>query len=52
MAILSSELLQLSRPAAVEEVTDCIINQDFRDLVPLLPRSFVDLLVLDPPYNS
>ena len=51
MRILSSELLQLSRPAAVEDVTNRIINQDFRDVVPLLPRSFVDLLVLDPPYN-
>ena len=51
MTILSSELLQLSRPAAVEGVTNRVINQDFGDAVPLLPRSFVDLLVLDPPYN-
>ena len=51
MTILSSELLQLSRPATVEGVTNRVINQDFGDTVPLLPRSFVDLLVLDPPYN-
>ena len=51
MTILSSGLLQLSRPVATEGVTDRIINQDFGDVVPLLPRSFVDLLVLDPPYN-
>ena len=48
MTILSSELLQLSRPVAVKDVTDRIINQDFGDVIPLLPRSFVDLLVLDP----
>jgi len=35
----------------VEDVTDRVINQDFRDACPLLPRSFVDLLILDPPYN-
>src|SRR5680860_147375 len=51
MTVLSSDLLQLSHPAAVEDVTDCVINQDFGDAVPLLPRSFVNLLILDPPYN-
>lgn len=48
---LSSDLLQLSNPAVVEDVIDRVINQDFRTAVPLLPRSFVDLLILDPPYN-
>lgn len=28
-----------------------MINQDCNNAVPLLPRSFVDLLILDPPYN-
>jgi len=51
MTILSSDLLQLSHPAAVADVTDRVINQDYGDAVPLLPRSFVDLLILDPPYN-
>jgi len=35
----------------VEDVTNRIINEDFANAVPLLPRSFVDLLILDPPYN-
>lgn len=47
----SSNLLQLSNTAALESVVDRVINQDFGDAVPLLPRSFVDLLILDPPYN-
>lgn len=51
IAAFSSDLLQLSSPAAVEDVTDRVINQDFVDAVPLIPRSFVDLLILDPPYN-
>lgn len=51
VTILSSELLRLSQPATAEEVTDRVINQDFVDVVPFLPRHFVDLLILDPPYN-
>ena len=27
------------------------MNQDYVNAVPLLPRSFVNLLILDPPYN-
>lgn len=49
--VLSSKLLQLSHATVVENLTDCIINQDYRDVVSLLPCSFVDLLILDPPYN-
>jgi site-specific DNA-methyltransferase (adenine-specific) len=51
IAAFSSDLLQLSHPASVEDVTDRVINQDFCNAVPLLPRSFVNLLILDPPYN-
>ncbi len=51
MATFSAALMQLSRVATVDEVTDRVINQDFRDACPLLPRHFVDLLILDPPYN-
>lgn len=47
----SSDLLQLSNPIPMEDITDRIIHQDFREAVPFLPRSFVDLLILDPPYN-
>lgn len=48
---LSADLLHLSRPSAVAEVTNRIINQDFRGAASWLPRAFVDLLILDPPYN-
>ena len=51
IASLSGDLLQLSSHAALEDITGRVINQDFVDAVPLLPRSFVDLLILDPPYN-
>jgi len=51
MATYSAAVPPLSHAATAEEVTDHVINQDFRDACPLLPRSFVDLLILDPPYN-
>lgn len=51
ITVLPSNLLHLTHPAAVEDVIDRVINQDFSNAVPLLPRSFVNLLILDPPYN-
>lgn len=51
MVTFSAATLQLSHAASVEEVSNRVINQDFQDACPLLPRAFVDLLILDPPYN-
>ena len=51
IASLSSQLLRLSQPATVQQVADQVINQAFAGAVRFLPRSFVDLLILDPPYN-
>jgi site-specific DNA-methyltransferase (adenine-specific) len=51
IAVLSAELLQLSAPASAESLTDRIINQDFDGVRLFLPNGFVDLLILDPPYN-
>jgi len=51
LASLSTHLLHLTEPATPESLTDRIINQDLNDALPCLPRTFVDLLILDPPYN-
>jgi site-specific DNA-methyltransferase (adenine-specific) len=48
---LSSATLQLSQPSTLNQVVDRVIQQDFSDACALLPRAFVDLLILDPPYN-
>ena len=48
---LSTHLLQLAQPAPIELLRDRVINQDFQSARPFLPDSFVDLLILDPPYN-
>ncbi len=48
---LSSELVHISKPANLPEVLDRVINQEIEEVCPLLPKHFVDLLILDPPYN-
>ncbi|MYC36321.1 MAG: site-specific DNA-methyltransferase [Chloroflexi bacterium] len=48
---LSTHLLELSQPATTELLRGRVINQDFQFACPFLPDSFVDLLILDPPYN-
>ena len=51
MAALSADILNLSAPVSVESLTDRLVNQDFDEAHPFLPNRFVDLLILDPPYN-
>lgn len=51
LSTLSSNLLRLSRAVTVQDVTNKVINQDFQSACQFLPNSFVDLLILDPPYN-
>lgn len=48
---LTMGLLRLSTPASVSSITNQIINQDFFEARPLLPGKFIDLLIMDPPYN-
>ncbi len=50
-AVLSDDLLHLSATATVESLTNRVINQDFTEVRQFLPKRFVDLLILDPPYN-
>lgn len=46
-----SRLLQLSKPTTISSLENTVINQDLFAAARHLPRGFVDLLVLDPPYN-
>lgn len=48
---MSQSLLRLTTPADAASLSDSIVNQDLFEAVEYLPRGFVDLLVLDPPYN-
>jgi site-specific DNA-methyltransferase (adenine-specific) len=50
-AALSRQLLRAPLSAGVAALTDRILCGDFVELLPQLPETFVDLLILDPPYN-
>lgn len=45
------QFIELAAPASIEKIEDKIIHQNIFDAAPYLPSSFVDLLILDPPYN-
>ena len=45
------ELLRVSGPVGVENVENRVIWGDFFDVAPHMPRDFVNLAVVDPPYN-
>ncbi|MCP4261135.1 MAG: site-specific DNA-methyltransferase [Planctomycetes bacterium] len=47
----SKEVLHISKPAAVHTIENKIVNQDTFEVLSFLPDKFVDLLILDPPYN-
>ncbi len=47
----SKDLLRISKPASVNTLENKIINQDTFEVLSFLPEGFVDLLILDPPYN-
>ena len=48
---LSTDLLRLTEPVGPESLADRIVHQDLDHALPFLPIGFVDLLILDPPYN-
>ncbi len=50
-AFYSEKLITINGNVSVEEILNKTINQDLLDAVDFLPESFVDLLIIDPPYN-
>ena len=47
----SKDLIHISKPANTKTIRDKIVNHDIFEIVDFLPKKFVDLLILDPPYN-
>lgn len=47
----SKDLISISKPANIKIIRDKIVNQSILKIVDFLPKNFVDLLILDPPYN-
>lgn len=48
---LRDELVHLEEPVQPETILDRVVCQDLFAAAPLLPRQWVDLLIVDPPYN-
>jgi len=46
-----SQLIQLDSPVSADKILNSTICQDLFDALDYLPRQFVDLLFIDPPYN-
>ncbi|MDJ1185195.1 DNA-methyltransferase [Roseofilum casamattae] len=51
MAMLQQELITLEAPALPADIEGKIIHQDWLACASYLPEAFVDLLILDHPYN-
>jgi len=50
-AKFAARLLRLRGPATAAELLNRTICQDLFEVLPYLPSRFVDLLIVDPPYN-
>ena len=47
----SENLINLDAPVTIDDILDKTINRNLFDVIKYLPDGFVDLLILDPPYN-
>ncbi|MBK7867740.1 MAG: site-specific DNA-methyltransferase [Ignavibacteriales bacterium] len=47
----SKKLIDVEAPVSVDQILDKTINRNLFDIIKFLPDEFVDLLILDPPYN-
>ncbi len=47
----STHLLCLNSKVGIDKIENKIIQQDFFQVASFIPNKFVDLLILDPPYN-
>ncbi|MDX1524429.1 MAG: site-specific DNA-methyltransferase, partial [Anaerolineae bacterium] len=46
-----AKLMRLDQPVPVEAILNRTVCQDLETAIPCLPSNFVDLLIIDPPYN-
>jgi site-specific DNA-methyltransferase (adenine-specific) len=51
LAAYASSFLHLTQPVSHDAITNVLIHQDVQAALPHFPDRFVDLLVVDPPYN-
>ncbi len=51
LSFYTKKLIQVESLAGVDSIINKTINQDLFEVIDLLPKGFVDLLIIDPPYN-
>ena len=51
ISLYSKNLISIKSKAPVNKILNKTINQDIFDAIEFLPNSFIDLLIIDPPYN-
>ena len=51
IARLSREILKINSPVSRKEIESRVMAGDIFKVAKYFPESFVDLLILDPPYN-
>src|SRR5450830_292137 len=51
IARLSTRLKRLTEPVSADDLEGAVVNQDLFEAAAFLPKSFADLMVIDPPYN-
>ncbi len=51
ISFYSQNLIKLNSPVSVKDVLNKTINQNLFKAIEFLPAKFVDLLIIDPPYN-
>lgn len=49
--VLLAQTISLSRPSTSKEIEDRLIHQDLFACIDHLPDQFIDLMIVDPPYN-
>jgi site-specific DNA-methyltransferase (adenine-specific) len=49
--VLMNQTISVQIPCTSQEIEDKLIHQDLLSCVDFLPEQFVDLMIIDPPYN-
>jgi len=49
--LYAEDLVSVKEPVRLDSIENKVINQDIFSVLDFLPEDFVDLLILDPPYN-
>ena len=49
--LYARDLINIKEPVRLDSIENKVVNQDIFSVIDFLPEKFIDLLILDPPYN-